>query len=154
MVNRWLWLPVLMLSCVSIVGCTNDATNTRTTTMASAPTVLVPDYRSLDVSYSFGANELSFARLGQPLRSMYANVSRWEDVAWRYFAVLRTAEADTPGELIAGDPNEIEVLDGVNTQRAADRYQAPSLGAGRYLICSTLAETDDHRRVCGELDVP
>jgi hypothetical protein len=152
-VNRWLWVPVVMLGCVSIAGCTSDATTTRTTT-ATAPTVLVPDDRSLDVTYSSGSIELSFARLGHPFRSMYAKVSRWDNGAWRHFAVLRTAEADTPGELITGDPNEIEVLDGVNTQSAADRYSAAALGAGRYLVCSTLAEADDHRDVCGELDVP
>jgi hypothetical protein len=40
---------------------------------------------------------------------MYAKVSQWDNGAWRYFAVLRTAEADMPGELVTGDPNEIEV---------------------------------------------
>lgn len=76
------------------------------------------------------------------------------DGGGRYFGILRTAEADTPGELVTGDPTEIEVLDGVNTQPSADRYLAPSLNADHYLICATLAQTNDHRDVCGELVVP
>lgn len=134
-------------------GCSSGATTVRTTP-APESTVPAPEDRSLDVSYSAGIIELSFARLGQPFRSMYARVFVENNGAWLYFGLLGTAEADTPGELVTGDPNEIEVLDGVNTQPSADRYLAPSLNAGRYLICTALAETNNHRDVCGELVVP
>jgi hypothetical protein len=113
----------------------------------------VPGDRSLDVSYDGGTIELSFARLGDPLRAMYARVLTWSDETWTYYGLLTTEQANTVGVLTTAPEEQVEILDGVNTAPGSDRYVADDLPAGRYLICTTLAEDDDHGHVCGEVAV-
>ncbi len=141
---------LLVLSTLSIGACTSEGTAT-STTAAPAPSVAVSADRSLDVSYSQGMVELSFARLGNPFRSMYTRMLSWDDRGWRYYGMLRTGEADTVGTLTTEAADQVVVLDGANTARAPDRYRAPALPAGRYLVCTELVEPDNHREVCGEL---
>jgi hypothetical protein len=122
-------------------------------TSAPVSSIDVPSDRSIDVSYSAGTIELSFARLGQPFRAMYARVLTWSNGAWRFFGYLRTDDANTVGNLVIAAENSVELLAGTNTDPAPDRYQAAELPTGRYLICTTLAEADNHNEVCGELAV-
>ena len=83
---------------------------------------------------------------------MYAWVATWSNGAWQLFGHLATGNANTVGILVpVGDPGE--GLAGANTQSAPDRYRAPELPTGRYLICTTLAEPDNQNEVCGELSV-
>jgi hypothetical protein len=82
---------------------------------------------------------------------MYARVLIWSDGVWRYYGILRTENADTTGTLTTAVEDEVAVLDGANTAPAPDRYSAPGLPPGRYLICAALVEPDNHREVCGEL---
>jgi hypothetical protein len=95
---------------------------------------------------------LSFARLGHPFRSMYARVLTWSDDAWRYYGMLVTGE-EPVGMLTSAAEDQVELLAGVNNAPAPDRYLADGLPAGRYLICTTLAEENNRGEVCGELVV-
>jgi len=137
---------------VSLGACASEATTTSVTN-ESSDSVVVPDDRSLDVSYFEGTIELSFVRLGQPFRSMSARVMSWSNGAWRYFGVLRMADANSVGELTTAPQDQVEILDGVTTQSAPDRYLASDLPLGRYLICTSLVGTAESREVCGELTV-
>ena len=143
---------LLVVSALSIGACTSDAL-TSSTTGAPASSVAVSADRSLDVSYSAGVIELSFARLGQPFRAMYARVVTWSGGAWRYFGYLTTGMANTGGTLTTAPEVEIELLAGLNTDPAPDRYRAPELPPGRYLICTTLVGAGKPGEVCGELAV-
>jgi len=137
---------------MSLGACASEATTTSATN-APSDSVAVPDDRSLDVSYFGGTIELSFALLGQPFRAMSARVMTWSNGAWRYFGILRSADANTVGELTKLPQDQVEILDGVNTQPAPDRYDVSDLPLGRYLICTSLVGTGENREVCGELTV-
>ena len=133
-------------------ACTNDG-STISSTDAPASSVAVSEDRSLDVSYADGMIEVSFVRLGHPSRAMHARVVTWSDGAWRYFGTLRAENANTVGTLSTDAEDRVEVLDGVNTAPAPDRYRVGGLPAGRYLICALLIDSDNPAEVCGELVV-
>ena len=84
---------------------------------------------------------------------MSARVMTLSNGTWRYFGVLRTADANTVGELTTAPQDQVEILDGVNTQSAPDRYHVADLPLGSYLICTSLVGTGENREVCGELTV-
>lgn len=133
-------------------ACTNDG-STISTTDAPASSVAVSEDRTLDVSYADGMIEVSFARLGHPSREMHARVVTWSDGAWRYLGILRMENANAVGTLSTDAEDQVEVLDGVNTAPAPDRYRVDGLPAGRYLICALLIASDNPAEVCGELVV-
>ncbi len=148
MLVSYLHVPLLGAIALSLLGCADDAPPSST---AGEPTtsVAATGERSLDVTYDDGVIELSFARLGHPFRAMYASVLTWSEGRWRRYGTLSTENANTIGALTTGE-DPVEVLDGVNTARAPDRYRAPELPPGRYLICTTLPDVDLHQEFCGE----
>jgi hypothetical protein len=145
-------LPLLVAASAWSVGsCTSEASIASTSGNPGPSVVAASDDRSVDVSYSEGMIELSFARLGQPFRGMHAKVLTWNDGVWRYYGILRTGDANTIGTLTTAAADQVEVLEGANTAPAPDRYRAPGLPAGRYLVCTDLVEPDNRSEVCGEL---
>ena len=140
--------PLVAAIAIALCGCSSDAPST-SHVADSAPVEVVPDNRMLDASYTDELIQLSFARLDQPFRSMWAKLLVWSDDAWTYYGTLHTANANTEGTLTTERQDRVEILDGVNTAPVPDRYRAPGLPSGRYLVCATLV-LSDHREVCGE----
>ncbi len=145
---------VVLSALVVPAGCSDDSQ--QSSTSEGVASGVVSSDRSLDVSYSDDLIELSFARLDQPFRAMHALVLMWTSGTWTYYGTLHTSNANTVGLLTTEPADALELLDGTNGGRGKDRYRAPRLPAGRYLVCATiigLPEPATVRDVCGELRV-
>lgn len=142
---------LLVVGAFLLVACADNGRD-RTTATAVAVEDVSAD-RSLDVSYRDGTIELSFERLGNQFRGMYARVLQRQTENWTYFGYLRTEQANEIGVLITDPEEEVMLLDGVNNQLAPDLYSAPQIGAGEYLICTSLVDPGAARTVCGDLVV-
>lgn len=152
---------VVVMIVAIIVGCSGgDGADDVETSETSPPTVSVPDDHSLQVAAVDNAIELSFTPADQP-RAMWARMLQRGDDGWIDFGVLRTGEANAPGELVIEPRDQVLVLDGVNFAPAADVYAAPDLPVGQYLVCAGLIPppddtpitADDIVQVCGEVTV-
>ncbi len=145
---------MLLAIATGLAACAGDGPSGTDPTVGSAPPILdLPDDRSLAVSYAAGTIAVSFDPENQP-RAMWARVFTHVDDGWVYFGYLTTENANTPGSLTTAPEDVVAVLGGVNFQAAPDRYTAPDLTAGEYLVCAELVDTDPAVEVCGDFAVP